>query len=111
MRVCFYVTEDGSIGTGAAPTGSSVGMYESCVLRDGDPNEYNGMSVHKAVDNVNNIIAPRLIGMDVSSVVILIFLFNICKIIVDFTAVGEYLPKLFCIHFTLPCPIICYYYT
>ena len=41
-------------------------MYESCVLRDGDPNEYNGMSVHKAVDNVNNIIAPRLIGMDVT---------------------------------------------
>ena len=60
------VTDDGYIGTGAAPTGSSVGMYESCVLRDGDPNEYNGMSVHKAVDNVNNIIAPRLIGMDVT---------------------------------------------
>ena len=60
------VTDGGCIGTGAAPTGSSVGMYESCVLRDGDPNEYNGMSVHKAVDNVNRIIAPRLIGMDVT---------------------------------------------
>ena len=60
------VTEDGSIGTGAAPTGSSVGMYESCVLRDGDPAEYNGLSVHKAVANVNDIIAPKLIGLDVT---------------------------------------------
>ncbi len=60
------VTEDGAVGTGAAPTGSSVGMYESCVLRDGDPNEYHGLSVHKAVDNVNRIIAPRLVGMDVT---------------------------------------------
>ena len=60
------VTEDGSIGTGAAPTGSSVGMYESCVLRDGDPTEYNGLSVHRAVANVNEIIAPRLIGRDVT---------------------------------------------
>lgn len=60
------VTEDGVTGTGAAPTGSSVGMYESCVLRDGDPGEYHGLSVHKAVDNVNRIIAPKLIGMDVT---------------------------------------------
>lgn len=59
------VTEDGSIGVGAAPTGSSVGMYESCVLRDGDPGEYKGLSVHKSVDHVNRIIAPKLIGLDV----------------------------------------------
>lgn len=60
------VTEDGSLGRGAAPTGSSVGMYESCVLRDNDPNEYHGMSVHKAVANVNEKIAPMLIGMDIT---------------------------------------------
>ncbi|MBB3129137.1 phosphopyruvate hydratase [Paenibacillus rhizosphaerae] len=60
------ITEDGSMGTGAAPTGSSVGMYESKVLRDGNPNEYDGLSVHKAVANINEIIAPRLIGMVVS---------------------------------------------
>lgn len=59
------ITEDGKLGRGCAPTGSSVGMYESCVLRDNDPKEYRGMSVHKAVDNVNNIIAPALIGLDV----------------------------------------------
>lgn len=59
------VTEDGAIGSGSAPTGQSVGMYESVVLRDNDPSEYHGMSVHKAVDNINNIIAPALIGIDV----------------------------------------------
>ncbi len=58
------VTVDGSVGTAAAPTGSSVGMHESFVLRDNDPAEYDGMSVHKAVANVNEVIAPALIGMD-----------------------------------------------
>ncbi len=60
------VTESGALGRGAAPTGSSVGMYESFVLRDGDPHEYHGTSVHKAVANVNEVIAPKLVGMDVS---------------------------------------------
>lgn len=59
------VTEDGYIGRGSAPTGSSVGVHESYVLRDHDPKEYDGLSVHKAVENVKNIIAPALIGMDV----------------------------------------------
>lgn len=58
-------TDTGETGRGSAPTGSSVGMYESFVLRDNDPVEYNGMSVHKAVDKVKSIIAPALIGMDV----------------------------------------------
>lgn len=58
------VTEDGAIGRGSAPTGTSVGMYEAFVLRDGDPAEYDGLGVHKAVENVNEIIAPSLIGMD-----------------------------------------------
>lgn len=61
------ITEKGSLGRGSAPTGSSVGMYESYVLRDGNPNEYNGMSVHKAVENVNKIIAPTLIGKEVEA--------------------------------------------
>ncbi|WP_432661884.1 enolase [Wukongibacter baidiensis] len=59
------ITESGILGRGSSPTGSSVGMYEAFVLRDGNPDEYHGLSVHKAVDNVNNIIAPALIGMDV----------------------------------------------
>ena len=59
------LTDDGFLGRGCAPTGSSVGCYESYVLRDGDPSEYNGLSVHKAAANVNDIIAPALAGMDV----------------------------------------------
>lgn len=59
-------TSDGAVGRGAAPTGSSVGMWEAAVLRDGDPNEYHGLSVHKAVANVHDHIAPALIGMDVA---------------------------------------------
>jgi enolase len=59
------ITEHGFIGRGSAPTGISVGMYESVVLRDGDQNEYDGLSVHKAVANVNNKVAPLLVGMDV----------------------------------------------
>ncbi len=58
------ITEKGSLGRGSAPTGSSVGMYESFVLRDGNPAEYNGLSVHQAVENVNKIIAPALIGKE-----------------------------------------------
>lgn len=59
------ITDDGYIGSGSAPTGSSVGMYESYVLRDNNPKEYDGMSVHKAVSNVTEIIAPALIGKDI----------------------------------------------
>lgn len=58
-------TESGAIGRGAAPTGTSVGMYEAWVLRDGDKSTYNGLSVHKAVQNVEQIIAPALIGMNI----------------------------------------------
>ena len=60
------VTDDGHLGRGSDPTGSSVGKFEAAVIRDGDPGEYGGLSVHKAVDNVKNIIAPALGGMDVS---------------------------------------------
>ena len=59
------VTEAGVTARGAAPTGSSVGMHEAVVLRDEDPNQYNGLSVHRAVANVVDEIAPALIGLDV----------------------------------------------
>ncbi|MGR3908357.1 enolase C-terminal domain-like protein [Burkholderia sp. SR8] len=58
-------TARGAIGRGAAPTGTSVGMHESFVLRDGDPSTYKGLSVHRAVDNAVNVIGPALIGMNV----------------------------------------------
>lgn len=59
------ITEDGVLGRGSAPTGTSVGMYEAFVLRDNDMSRFNGLSVYKAVDIVNTVIAPAIIGMDV----------------------------------------------
>ncbi|WHH58101.1 enolase C-terminal domain-like protein [Petroclostridium sp. X23] len=64
LEVDVY-TYDGVMGRGSAPTGTSVGKYESFILRDGDENDYHGLSVHKAVDIVHNIIAPAVIDMDV----------------------------------------------
>ncbi len=54
----------GAIGRAAVPSGASTGIHEALELRDGDKAEYLGKSVHKAVDNVNKIIAPELLGMD-----------------------------------------------
>lgn len=59
------VTKDGFRGRGAAPTGTSVGMYESYVLRDNDKSCFDGLSVYKAVKLINDVIGPRIIGMDV----------------------------------------------
>ena len=53
---------NGVIGRAAVPSGASTGIYEALELRDGDKHYYNGKSVKKAVDNVNNIIAPELVG-------------------------------------------------
>ncbi|USG65231.1 phosphopyruvate hydratase [Brevibacillus ruminantium] len=56
--------EDGSMGRAAVPSGASTGAYEAVELRDGDKSRYLGKGVLKAVENVNDIIAPELIGMD-----------------------------------------------
>jgi len=50
----------------AVPSGASTGIYEALELRDGDKKRLLGKGVLKAVDNVNNIIGPKLIGMDVT---------------------------------------------
>merc|ERR1719271_256602 len=50
----------------AVPSGASTGIYEALELRDGDKKRLLGKGVLKAVDNVNNLIAPKLIGMDVT---------------------------------------------
>lgn len=59
------ILEDGTMGRAAVPSGASTGIYEALELRDADPGRYLGKGVSKAVDNVNNIIAPELVGMDV----------------------------------------------
>ncbi|NLG87562.1 MAG: phosphopyruvate hydratase [Firmicutes bacterium] len=56
--------EDGSFGRAAVPSGASTGTREALELRDGDKDRYLGKGVRKAVDNVNKILAPELIGMD-----------------------------------------------
>lgn len=56
--------EDGSWGRAAVPSGASTGAHEALELRDGDKKRYLGKGVQKAVRNVNEIIAPRILGMD-----------------------------------------------
>ena len=55
---------DGSSGRAGVPSGASTGAFEACELRDGDDSRYLGKGVIKAVQNVNEIIAPELIGCD-----------------------------------------------
>ena len=54
--------EDGSKGRAIVPSGASTGEHEACELRDGDQSRYMGKGVLKAVQNVNEIIAPEIIG-------------------------------------------------
>jgi len=56
--------EDGSLGRAAVPSGASTGEHEAVELRDGDKKRFMGKGVLKAVDNVNNVIAPEIIGLD-----------------------------------------------
>jgi enolase len=56
------VTEDGFMGRAAVPSGASTGEHEAVELRDGDSERYMGKGVMKAVENVNEIIAPELDG-------------------------------------------------
>src|SRR5580658_7288180 len=58
------VLEDGSIGRAAVPSGASTGAHEAVELRDGDKGRYLGKGVEKAVNNVNDEIAPQLEGED-----------------------------------------------
>ncbi|MGE3611459.1 MAG: phosphopyruvate hydratase [Bacteriovoracaceae bacterium] len=59
------VTNDGHLGRASVPSGASTGSREALELRDGDKSRYMGKGVLKAVDNVNKIIAPNLIGKSV----------------------------------------------
>ncbi len=59
------VTEGGFSGVAMVPSGASTGSFEAVELRDGDKERYLGKGVQKAVDNVNNIIAEKLEGVNV----------------------------------------------
>lgn len=59
------IAEGGFIGRAAVPSGASTGAFEAVELRDNDKNRYLGKGVQKAVENVNNIIAPEVEGTNV----------------------------------------------
>ena len=58
-------TESDAFGRALVPSGASTGKHEAVELRDGDASRYLGKGVLNAVDNVNNVIAPEIIGMNV----------------------------------------------
>ena len=60
------VLEGGVMGRAAVPSGASTGAYEAVELRDGDKNRYNGKGVLQALINVTEILAPEIIGYDVT---------------------------------------------
>ncbi len=59
------LTESGAFGRAAVPSGASTGENEALELRDGDKKRYLGKGVLKAVTNINDVIAPALLGMNV----------------------------------------------
>ncbi len=65
------VTESGAFGRALVPSGASTGEHEALELRDGDKSRYLGKGTTKAVANVNEIIAPQLIGYDVRSQIVI----------------------------------------
>src|SRR5437899_10259043 len=56
------ILEDGEVGRAAVPSGASTGAHEALELRDGDKSRYRGLSVERAVENINELISPDLIG-------------------------------------------------
>jgi len=56
--------DSGQVVAASIPSGSSTGSYEAVELRDNDPNRFLGKGVLKAVDNVNKILGPAIVGMD-----------------------------------------------
>lgn len=61
---CVVTLEDGSKHYASVPSGASVGSHEAVELRDNEPARYNGLSVLKAVENVNTTIKEAVIGKD-----------------------------------------------
>ncbi|WP_201353438.1 phosphopyruvate hydratase [Hydrogenimonas urashimensis] len=60
----FVTLEDGTKASASVPSGASTGEFEAVELRDGDPDRYNGKGVLQACKNVNEIIAPEVVGLD-----------------------------------------------
>lgn len=63
VEVEIYL-EDGSFGIGAVPSGASTGAHEAIEIRDGNPEEYGGKGITKALKSIQEEIAPALIGVE-----------------------------------------------
>ena len=63
--------ECGEVGWAAVPSGASTGAHEAVELRDGDKARFNGKGVLKAVENVNEVIAPELVGLDATEQILI----------------------------------------
>lgn len=61
---CYCQLEDGRFATASVPAGTSTGSHEALELRDNDKLRYHGQGVLKAVENINTILGPAIIGMD-----------------------------------------------
>ncbi len=59
------ILDDGTVGSAIVPSGASTGKFEALELRDGDKSRYGGKGVLKAVNNINEVIAPKLLGINV----------------------------------------------
>lgn len=62
----IVILDDGTVARSSVPTGARKGTYEAQPLRDEDPERYFGLGVMRAIDNINTLIAPKIIGMEAS---------------------------------------------
>jgi len=60
--------DSGHVAVSSVPSGTSTGSYEALELRDNDPARYKGRGVQKAVDNVNAVLSPAIVGKDPSNI-------------------------------------------
>lgn len=70
VEVEIYL-DNGTIGRAAVPSGASTGAFEAVELRDGDKGRYLGKGVIKAIENINEIIGPEIVGMNVFEQVVI----------------------------------------
>lgn len=75
---CAVVLSDNIIGIASCPSGASTGIHEALELRDNDPNRFNGKGVQTAIQNIRDIIAPKIKGQDAADQE------TIDKIMIDF---------------------------
>lgn len=68
VEICL---ESGALGSAIVPSGASTGAFEAVELRDKDKKRYLGRGVLKAVENVNKIIAPKIIGLDATNQILI----------------------------------------